>query len=298
MGDTSLLSYDTLVLAASGAVGSMTASCITMPLTTTFTRLQLEDQRKSKGPISTMLELVRDEGFLTLFRGSQSTILSVSISNFVSFYSFHGLKRVTGVASQTALKDLLFACTAGCINVLLTNPLWVVNSRLKMAGLSKDAAKYRGLFDGLMKIALQEGVGSLWNGTKASLMLVSNPAIKFTFYELFKRHYSKATGKAVGGYSAFLLGAAATAVATILTYPLQIVQAKARHGKIADLEANPQLQQIVAKILRENGISGLFKGLDSKLMQSVLASGFMFLTYEKISAAVFAALGSKKLQKC
>eukprot|EP00090_Calanus_glacialis_P046701 TRINITY_DN9292_c0_g1_i1.p1 TRINITY_DN9292_c0_g1~~TRINITY_DN9292_c0_g1_i1.p1 ORF type:complete len:295 (+),score=59.16 TRINITY_DN9292_c0_g1_i1:50-934(+) len=293
MGDR-LFSYDTAVLAASGAVGSVTASCITMPLTTAFTRLQLEDKRQAKGPITTILELVRDEGFLTLYRGCQSTLLSISISNFVYFYSFHGLKKFTGAASQNALKDLLFACTAGCINVLLTNPLWVVNSRLKMAGIAKDAPKYRGTFDGLCKIALQEGLGSLWNGTKASLMLVSNPAIKFTVYELFKRQYLKVTGRSVGGSSAFLLGAAATAVATILTYPLQIVQAKARHGK----QAGPTLHQIAAKIIRENGASGLFKGVDSKLLQSALAAGFMFLTYEKISAYVLALLGSKQLEKC
>jgi len=297
MGDSSLLSYDTLVHAASGAVGSGTAACITMPLTTTFTRLQLEDKRKSTGPLQTMIQLVRDEGLLTLYRGGQSTVLSVCISNFVYFYSFHGLKRIVGVARQNALQDLLFACTAGCINVLLTNPLWVVNSRLKMAGVTKDSTKYRGLFDGLIKIALQEGVTSLWNGTKASLMLVSNPAIKFTFYELFKRRYTKITGKTVGGSTAFLLGALATAIATIFTYPLQIVQAKARHGKILDLDTNPKLQQICAKIIRENGVSGLFKGLDSKLLQSVAAAGFMFLTYEKISAGVLTLLGSKKLQK-
>ena len=71
-------------------------------------------------------------------------------------------------------------------------------------------------------------MASLWNGTKASLMLVSNPAIKFTFYELMKRQYLKMTGQQVGGTSAFLLGAVATAIATVLTYPLQIVQAKAR----------------------------------------------------------------------
>jgi len=296
MGDT-LFSYDTLVLAASGAAGSVTAACITMPLTTAFTRLQLEDKRQTRGPVTTMLELVRDEGFLTLYRGCQSTLLSISVSNFVYFYSFHGLKKVTGAGSQTALKDLLFACTAGCINVLLTNPLWVVNSRMKMAGISKDAPSYRGTFDGLVKIALQEGVGNLWNGTKASLMLVSNPAIKFTFYELFKRQYSKMTGKVVSGLSAFFLGAAATAVATLLTYPLQIVQAKARHGKQPGLQTNPTMQQIATKIIREHGASGLFKGLDSKLLQSALAAGFMFLTYEKISVYVLALLGSKQLKK-
>ena len=45
--------------------------------------------------------------------------------------------------------------------------------------------------------SLQEGLGSLWNGTKASLMLVSNPAIKFTVYELLKRHYARVTGRQV-----------------------------------------------------------------------------------------------------
>ena len=43
----------------------------------------------------------------------------------------------------------------GILNVLLTNPLWVVNSRLKMCGVKKDASKYRGILDGLIKIAVQ-----------------------------------------------------------------------------------------------------------------------------------------------
>jgi len=296
MGD-SILSYDTLVRALSGAVGSVTAACITMPLTTAFTRLQLEDRRKTTGPLTTMLELVRDEGLLTLYRGCQSTMISISVSNFVYFYSFHGLKKWSGSASQTALKDLVYACIAGCINVILTNPLWVVNSRLKMAGIAKDVPTYRGTLDGLIKIALQEGVGSLWNGTKASLMLVSNPAIKFTFYELFKRQYTRITGKGVGGTTAFLLGAAATAVATLLTYPLQIVQAKARHGNMQGMTTSPTMHMIAAKIIREQGTAGLFKGVDSKLLQSALAAGFMFLTYEKIAAYVLTVLGAKKINK-
>ena len=47
--------------------GSATASCITMPLTTAFTRLQLEDKRKSKGPITTMIELVKETLKLIFF---------------------------------------------------------------------------------------------------------------------------------------------------------------------------------------------------------------------------------------
>ena len=67
-------------------------------------------------------------------------------------------------------------------------------------------------------------MGTLWNGTKASLLLVTNPAIKFTFYELFKRQYTARSGRQVSGVSAFILGCLATAIATVFTYPLQMVQ--------------------------------------------------------------------------
>ena len=46
-----------------------------MPFTTAFTRIQLDDKMKNAGPLQVMLRLVRDEGFLTLFRGCQSTLL-------------------------------------------------------------------------------------------------------------------------------------------------------------------------------------------------------------------------------
>ena len=46
-----------------------------MPLTTAFTRIQLDEKMKSEGPLQVMLRLVRDEGFLSLYRGGQSTIL-------------------------------------------------------------------------------------------------------------------------------------------------------------------------------------------------------------------------------
>lgn len=297
MKDSGLLSYDTLVLAASGAAGSCCASLLTMPLTTAFTRLQLEQGRSSTGPLDTMYTLVKEEGLSTLYRGGQSTLAAVSVSNFVYFYSFHGLKRVTGsAAQQSALRDLLFACCSGCINVLLTNPLWVVNSRQKMAGLDPTAPRYQGLLDGLARICGEEGLGALWNGTRASLLLVSNPAIKFTMYEMLKRHYTRLTGRAVSGGSAFWLGAGATAVATVLTYPLQLVQARARNARTTELGQRKRVLHMVAVILRESGPAGLFRGLDSKLLQSVLAAGFMFLAYEKIAAAVFVILGVRRKQ--
>ena len=144
---------------------------------------------------------------LRLYKGMRSTLQCVGVSQFIYFYIFHGLKKMVGSGNkQSAGTDLIFACAAGnalildspdrvlnftlafykgALNVLLTNPLWVVNSRLKMQNVNKedqmarhDSHEFRGLIDGLIKICSREGLSALWNGTAASLILISNPAIK------------------------------------------------------------------------------------------------------------------------
>ena len=42
------------------------------------------------------------------------------------------------------------------------------------------------------------------------------------------------------------------------------------------------------------GVGYLYKGLEAKLLQSVIAAGFMFLTYEQIAAVIFALFGIEK----
>ncbi|XP_023329235.1 peroxisomal membrane protein PMP34 isoform X2 [Eurytemora carolleeae] len=255
--DNKLFSYNSLVQAIAGASGSVCAQLLTMPLTTSFTRAQLDSSLVAKGPLETIISILEKEGLQGLYRGCEVTCKSVAVSNFVYFYLFHGLKNQLSTGPQTPLKDLLIACIAGSLNVLTTNPLWVVSTRLKMAGINEDNPRYKGLLDGIRQISRKEGLGALWNGTKASLLLVSNPAIKFTVYELLKRKFFK--DGSVVGVTAFLLGALSTAVSTILTYPLQILQSRARNSL-----KNLSLRQILVLILREDGLEGLFRGLDSK----------------------------------
>lgn len=73
---------------------------------------------------------------------------------------------------------------------------------------------------------------ALWKGTMPSLILVSNPSLQFMAYESIKRRLmtGKKAGAELGSLTVFLAGAMAKAIATIATYPLQIVQAKLRVG--------------------------------------------------------------------
>ncbi|XP_047362343.1 peroxisomal membrane protein PMP34 isoform X1 [Vespa velutina] len=323
----SIFTYDTLVHALSGAAGSVIAMATFFPLDTVRSRLQLEENREAKNTLAMIRELTSKEGPHTLYRGMVPVLQSLCASNFVYFYTFHGLKMLRSRRNQTARNDLLvasiagtiinffllhnfydvnFLCNAsnhslslslaGVINVLTTTPLWVVNTRLKMKGISSVAEKnnndYNTLYDGLLHIWKYEGLEKLWAGTFPSLLLVANPAIQFMTYESIKRKIdASSSGIQPPAWVFFTIGAIAKTVATTLTYPLQLIQTKLRHGhKYPDLPPNAGTIQILFYILKKQGILGLYKGMEAKLLQTVLTAALMFLTYEKISRFVFRIL--------
>lgn len=201
--------------------------------------------------------------------------MSLGSSNFVYFYTFHGLKSL--IRSSELQNDLMLGTIAGVINVFLTTPLWVVNSRLK----SPTSQYFSGLLDGLVHIANVEGISALWSGLGPSLILVSNPAINFAIYEALKRKF---TPKSAAAF--FLIGATAKAVATVLTYPLQLAQARQRHSR----DGNMGTAALLLVILKQKGPGALFSGLEAKLLQTVLTTALMFMTYEKIARFVFILL--------
>lgn len=296
----SLFTYDTLVHAISGAAGSVIAMAAFYPLDTVRSRLQLEERRQSKNTLAIIRELIAKEGSCTLYRGMVPVLQSLCASNFVYFYTFHGLKELRSRRNQTIGSDLFIASIAGVINVLMTTPLWVVNTRLKMRGVEitpkRNNNEYTTLYDGLMHIWKYEGLKKLWAGTLPSLMLISNPAIQFMTYESIKRRLNVSLGAQPPAWVFFAIGAIAKMIATSLTYPLQLVQTKLRHGhKYPNLSPNAGTLQILFYILKKQGITGLYKGMEAKLLQTVLTAALMFLAYEKIARFVFRILLHKPI---
>lgn len=237
----------------------------------------------------------------TLYKGLEPILYSLFASNFVYFYSFHGLRRIAG--DKTAIKDLAIGAVAGTINVLTTTPLWVVNTRIRMQDSIKQKQSSKDntelinektsaihvnsigeierltcLSDGLFKIVQKQGPSALWSGTMPSLVLVSNPAIQFMIFETLKRNLQKILEtKELSSYHIFALGAVSKSVSTVLSYPLQVVQTKRRYGS-QDVKDKSMI-----KILTELAKKGtLYKGMEAKLMQTVMTTSLMFVFYDKI----------------
>ncbi|KAK3713880.1 hypothetical protein QZH41_008162 [Actinostola sp. cb2023] len=264
-----VFSFPNFVHALSGAIGSVTAMSTFFPLDTARTRLQIDDKRKSKGTFYVLREIVQDEGIQSLYRGLGPVLFSLYCSNFLYFYTFNSLKAVflKNRHSSSKRQDLLF----GYISDVITC------------------------------ISKEEGVLNLWNGIGSSVFLAGNPAIQFMVYESIKR-FLRRTGKMrLSATEFFIIGAIAKAVATVITYPLQIAQCKQRvhtyltqtffskqQAGYQESKQHTDFLSLLAKLIREQGLLGLYKGMEAKLLQTVMTAALMFLAYEKISAFIFA----------
>ncbi|XP_010890851.1 peroxisomal membrane protein PMP34 [Esox lucius] len=301
-----VFSYESLVHAMAGAVGSVTAMTVFFPLDTARLRLQVDEKRKARSTPTILSEIVKEEGLLAPYRGWFPVICSLCCSNFVYFYCFHSLKAswLRGLKS-TPSKDLLIGITSGVVNVLVTTPLWVVNTRLKLQGAKFRNAdirptNYSGIMDAFVQIVEDEGIGALWNGTFPSLLLVLNPAVQFMIYEGLKRQLKKGVHRELLSLEAFMIGAVAKAVATTVTYPLQTVQSILRFGQHGEhtgrslLNSLRGVMHLLINRVRRHGWQGLFKGLEAKLLQTVLTAALMFLLYEKIASSTFRVMGVKR----
>jgi len=137
----------------------------------------------------------------------------------------------------TTAESMLAGLIAGSATVILTNPIWVVNTRqtarkdiddhqehelknLPPTEAAKEVAqRASGFVKMMLDIVKSEGIGALWSGVMPALVLVVNPIIQYTIFEQLKtvverRRQSRATPN-----DAFILGALGKLFATGITYP-------------------------------------------------------------------------------
>lgn len=125
-------------------------------------------------------------------------------------------------------------------------------------------------------------------------MLVINPIIQYTVFEQVKNKVSKT--KTPGNLDFFLMGAFSKLCATAITYPYIVIKSRMQVSQQGD-EKYTSILDGFKKIIAAEGVPGLYKGISSKIVQSVLSAAFLFLAKEVLfdwSVWVLVLLGARK----
>mmetsp|Transcript_13393 Transcript_13393/g.28973 ORF Transcript_13393/g.28973 Transcript_13393/m.28973 type:complete len:345 (+) Transcript_13393:61-1095(+) len=286
---------DDILHAVSGAVGSALSITLLYPLETIRTRLQVDASLTPNSSFFLIYNIGRKEGIRGLYRGWFSLVVALVSLNFIYFYFFYALRRWATAQSESFNKvtiDLIAGYCAGVIAVLGTGPLWLVNTRLKLQGVdfgraSDEVSKmnktqqYTGIFHCMYKITHDDGILTLWNGTTTSIVLAWNPAINLGVYMMLKRHHLIIGASDIsngGALEAFVNALLSKFIATVVTYPIQVLQTRHRAGIKQDEEDKQSTRSASWFSL----LLGMYRGLESKLLQTCLNSALMFVVYERI----------------
>ncbi|KAK0723211.1 mitochondrial carrier domain-containing protein [Lasiosphaeria miniovina] len=296
---------DNVAHAIAGAGGGVLSMALTYPLITLSTRAQVESKRADTAFLAAVQKIVAREGVSGLYAGLSSALFGISVTNFVYYYWYEWTRAFfetaavrAGRASKklTTVESMIAGAIAGSATVILTNPIWVVNTRMttrKTAAQEAQEAQEAdpeaaqpagrsGTLPGkraaapstigtLLNLLRTEGPQALFSGVVPALVLVINPILQYTLFEQMKDTVEKR--RRITPTVAFFLGALGKLFATSVTYPYITVKSQMH---VAGSGKKEGVFAALSRVVREEGYAGLYKGIGPKVTQSVLTAALLF----------------------
>lgn len=173
-----------------------------------------------------------------------------------------GKKRLGKRGSTLSLaSNIVLGYLSDIARLPVTMPLDLLSTRMQT---STDGSLLQ-IFHQVLKA---KGLGGFYSGWTAYLVLALKPAIQILIFERLKTRINRSAGRSPDASltfrEAFVVGATARLIATIICYPffyLRIsAQSHAQHG----------MAKVASAIWREKGFAGFYTGLLSELTRGVL----------------------------
>eukprot|EP00543_Licmophora_paradoxa_P004297 CAMPEP_0202457770 /NCGR_PEP_ID=MMETSP1360-20130828/14695_1 /ASSEMBLY_ACC=CAM_ASM_000848 /TAXON_ID=515479 /ORGANISM="Licmophora paradoxa, Strain CCMP2313" /LENGTH=175 /DNA_ID=CAMNT_0049077931 /DNA_START=58 /DNA_END=582 /DNA_ORIENTATION=- len=165
---------------------------------------------------------------------------------------------------------LISGVTAGLAGNTLTNPIWMVRTRMQLLVDSTAGQKlYTGYGDAIRSIFREEGIGGFYKGIVASYWGCAEGAAQFVLYEQLKTRLLKRenTRRQQSGLQPtdklskatyFFSAAFAKGLAAIATYPHEVARTRLREQARSGVFKYTGMWQSIGLIAKEEGTAGLY----------------------------------------
>lgn len=291
-GVLSHIKYEHLL---AGISGGAISTLILHPLDLMKIRFAVSDG-SSKIPqysslTSAFRTVLKQEGVRGLYKGVAPNVWGSGSAWGCYFLFYNTIKTwIQAGDSQQQLGPtlhMLAASEAGVLTLLVTNPIWVVKTRLCLqygsSDLEPSSKTYRGMTDALIKIYRTEGVRGLYRGFVPGMFGVTHGALQFMTYEEMKAFYNHYRGLPFDNKltTREYLGFAAVSklIAAAATYPYQVIRARMQDQH----HSYEGTWDCVKRTWKYERVRGFYKGLVPYLLHVTPNICLVMLVYEKFT---------------
>ncbi|EGF78895.1 hypothetical protein BATDEDRAFT_20179 [Batrachochytrium dendrobatidis JAM81] len=300
-----------------GGIGGTIGAAVTCPLEVVKTRLQSSLYRGTeismhfKNPVAGAMHHVRGvvnllssihqkEGIRALWKGLGPNLIGVVPARAIYFSVYSQGKHVysdLNRGKETSLVHVLSAATAGLATATVTNPIWLIKTRMQLQSEDptlRSLQTYKNSFHCAYIVARDEGIRGLYRGLSASVLGLAESTFQFVMYEYFKKialERKKETARLAGlptndihldWTGTFGVAASAKLIAAVCTYPHEVIRTRMRQTPVDGVIKYIGLIQTAKVIFREEGIAALYGGMTAHLMRVVPNAAILFFCYESI----------------
>lgn len=244
-------------------------------------------------------DIYKYEGVPALFKGLGPTLVGVIPARSINFYTYGNGKQIIahhfnggresplvhlGAAAMAGMSDLLPHLTlsmltcdayAGIVTSTCTNPIWVVKTRLQLAGDIRIAEpalslatntgahapvhqpRLAGAFHTTLGIIRHEGIRGLYKGLSASYLGVTEGTIQWVLYERFKSiaQAGERRGGAAEWFGMLAAAGGAKMTASLITYPHEVIRTRLRQplDPVTGKQKYTGLYQTLKLVIAEEG---------------------------------------------
>lgn len=242
--------------------------------------------------------IVQTEGSRALFKGLGPNIVGVAPSRAIYFCAYsktkNALNTVGIIPANSPLVHILSASCAGFVSSTATNPIWFIKTRMQ---LDSNANGRMTVGECVRRIYESQGVRGFYKGITASYVGISETVIHFVIYEALKKKLlelrqsspaakalasgdsSAQGGKTSRDFLEFMVaGATSKTIASVVAYPHEVARTRLRE------EGNKyrNFWQTLLTVWKEEGKTGLYRGLGTQLVRQIPNTAIMMATYEAV----------------
>ena len=249
--------------------------------------------------LSTARRVVRAEGWQSLWKGLSPNLVGSAAAWGSYFFLYEALKARLAEARDGALRPrdfLACACVTGAAVQALTNPIWVVKTRMFLDERPHGAQAARpSLLRALSALWREEGVRGLYRGFLPGLLGVSHGAVQFATYESVKQRLRQrkaaraastqpqpqSTPPPFSPSETVLMAVVAKTAASVSTYPVQVIRTHMQSRAVDPPYASTW--DCVRRVWRAGGLRGFYRGVVVGTVKVIPNACAVFVIYERVA---------------